>query len=156
MNSIILCDVDGTLANITHRLHYIKTAPKNYDAFYAAVEHDAPIYPIIYLINALRWYDSEDTKVLFVSGRPDHTREATLNWLHRYVELYPAKCDYELWMRPSGDFRADWIIKKELLDQIRAAHVGDDILFVLDDRQQCVDMWRREGLACLQVAKGNF
>ena len=31
-----------------------------------------------------------------------------------------------------------------------------DIWFVLEDRQCVVDMWRGEGLTCLQVAPGDF
>jgi hypothetical protein len=56
-------------------------------------------------------------------------------------------------MRKDGDFRADYIVKQEILD----AHIPKDrVLFVLDDRQQVVDMWRRNGLMCFQVAEGNF
>jgi hypothetical protein len=31
-----------------------------------------------------------------------------------------------------------------------------DVQFVLDDRDQVVEMWRAMGLTCLQVAPGNF
>jgi hypothetical protein len=56
-------------------------------------------------------------------------------------------------MRKDGDFRADNVVKQEILD----AHIDKDrVLFVLDDRQQVVDMWRRNGLTCFQVAEGNF
>ncbi len=43
MNYVILCDIDGVLADLTHRLHHQRE--KNYDAFYNAVEmsHDKPI-----------------------------------------------------------------------------------------------------------------
>jgi len=52
-------------------------------------------------------------------------------------------------------FFTSGLLKKELYD----AHVKDkyDVLFVLDDRDQVVNMWRNElGLACFQVANGNF
>jgi len=62
--------------------------------------------------------------------------------------------DYTLFMRPDGDFRADNIVKQEIYDtHIKGKH---DVLFVMDDRQQVVDMWRRNGLTCFQVAEGNF
>ena len=56
-------------------------------------------------------------------------------------------------MRKDGDFRADYIVKQEIYDM----HIkGKNVLFVMDDRQQVVDMWRRNGLKCFQVAEGNF
>jgi hypothetical protein len=61
--------------------------------------------------------------------------------------------EYTLLMRKDGDFRADHIVKQEILDK----HIDKErVLFVLDDRQQVVDMWRRNGLVCFQVAEGNF
>jgi hypothetical protein len=59
-----------------------------------------------------------------------------------------------LFMRKQHDNRADWIVKKELfVDEISNIY---DVKFVLDDRQQVVDMWRSLGLTCFQVAEGNF
>ena len=57
-------------------------------------------------------------------------------------------------MRTPKDNRKDCIIKRELFD----AHIKGKyyIDFVLDDRNQMVDLWRSMGLTCLQVADGNF
>jgi len=30
------------------------------------------------------------------------------------------------------------------------------VKFVVEDRKRVVEMWRREGYTCLQVAPGNF
>jgi hypothetical protein len=57
-------------------------------------------------------------------------------------------------MRKQGDFRRDSIVKKEIYDNDIKGKF--DVEFVLDDRQQVVDMWREIGLKCLQVAPGNF
>jgi hypothetical protein len=53
-----------------------------------------------------------------------------------------------------NDNRPDEVIKLELYK----LHVEPDykILFVLDDRNKVVDMWRDNGLKCLQVANGDF
>jgi hypothetical protein len=53
-----------------------------------------------------------------------------------------------LFMRRAGDSRPDQVIKREILDLIPK----DRVAYVLDDRQQVVDMWRAQGLTCLQVA----
>jgi hypothetical protein len=59
-----------------------------------------------------------------------------------------------LLMRKEGDFRQDYIVKKEIYDRdIREAY---KILFCIDDRKQVTDMWREQGLVCLQCADGLF
>lgn len=61
---------------------------------------------------------------------------------------------HELLMRNKDDNRKDSIIKKELFDKhIRGRY---DVMFVLDDRNQVVEMWRSLGLKCLQVENGDF
>jgi hypothetical protein len=63
------------------------------------------------------------------------------------------KAGETLYMRQDGDFRRDDIVKQEILDK----YIDKDrVLFVLDDRDQVVDMWRRNGLTCFQVAEGDF
>jgi hypothetical protein len=57
-------------------------------------------------------------------------------------------------MRGDGDKRPDHIVKKIILSDMRK--VGLDPVLVFDDRQSVVDMWRGEGLTCLQVAPGDF
>lgn len=57
-------------------------------------------------------------------------------------------------MRKSGDMRKDSIVKREMFDEhIRGRY---NVNFVLDDRNQVVELWRSMGLTCLQVADGDF
>lgn len=57
-------------------------------------------------------------------------------------------------MRPADDNRDDALVKYELFNK----YVRDnyDVLGVFDDRNRVVDMWRRIGLTCYQVAEGDF
>jgi hypothetical protein len=57
-------------------------------------------------------------------------------------------------MREAGDHRPDWIVKKEIYNNLISKEF--DVKLVFDDRQQVVDMWRSIGLTCFQVAEGNF
>lgn len=84
-----------------------------------------------------------------MSGRVEATRENTEFALNRDGVPYE-----HLFMRKDGDMRSDNIVKAELFDE----HVRDnfDVKFVLDDRNQVVDMWRSMGLKCLQVEPGDF
>ena len=57
-------------------------------------------------------------------------------------------------MRTIGDHRSDFIIKQEIYE--REFKGKYNVLYVLDDRNQTVNMWRALGLTCLQVAAGDF
>lgn len=147
---IIICDIDGTIADCEHRRHYVTDLPKNHDAFYAGVKDDKPIWSVIALVQRLIAYEGSKTELVFVTGRPERCRTDTVEWL-KGVHLYPS--DYTLFMRKDGDYRQDHIVKQEILDySMDKARVW----IVIDDRKQVVDMWRRNGLTCLQVADGNF
>ncbi len=135
----ILCDIDGTLALLGNRDRYDPTTGE-----------DLLNHPIA---NILKVYDNQNLfpiDLVLISGREDKYRDITQKWLQKHgITHYK-----NLYMRKTGDFRKDYIIKKELFDlYIKGKY---DVLFVLDDRDQVVKMWREIGLTCLQVAYGNF
>lgn len=136
----VIFDIDGTIADLDHRLHHIANFPKNYDKFYDECDRDAPIEPVISLMIDMfaRGY-----KVLLVSGRTDRVRGKTEEWLRRHMIPFA-----DLHMRKDGDWRSDVIVKSEILDQLLAQ--GHKIAFVVDDRTSVVNMWRERGLTCLQ------
>ena len=134
----VIFDIDGTLADLTHRLHHIKDSGKDYDAFFAKCVDDKPIEPICRLLRILK----QHLLVILVSGRSDAVRKETIAWLNKHQLAYD-----ELHMRKAGDLRKDHIVKAEILEQIQRVHT---ILFVVDDRTSVVNMWRSKGLTCLQ------
>lgn len=152
----IIFDIDGTLADLTHRLHLVKCQPKNWDAFFASVHQDQPIEPVVMIQQLIltgidQWATSRRIrpKMILCSGRSEVTREATEQWLLDNEIFYDA-----LYMRKAKDTRADDIVKKEMLDQIIAD--GYDPVIAFDDRDRVVKMWRDNGLICCQVAPGKF
>lgn len=132
----IICDLDGTLAKIEGR--------SPYDA--SNCEFDALNESVASIVKS---YYKNDYKILLVSGRQSQHREQTERWLKKYEINYHA-----LIMRETSDMRKDSIVKKEIFDN----HIKDKyyIEFILDDRNQVVDMWRELGLTCLQVDYGDF
>ncbi len=60
-----------------------------------------------------------------------------------------------LLMRVDGDQRADHHVKQDIHNQITSIE-GKTIEFVVDDRQQVVDMWRGNDVLCLQCDVGDF
>ena len=152
MKNIIVCDLDGTLANCEHRVHHVRDKPKNWDAFYAGVREDKVNTPVLSILSRFLDYAYAPYNIIFCSGRPERCREDTIWWLDEVANIWEPSV-MQLLMRKDGDYRADNIVKQEILD----AHIAKErVLFVLDDRQQVVDMWRKNGLTCLQVAEGNF
>ena len=97
------------------------------------------------LLDSLR----EEYVIFLVSGRSEACRKETEKWLTENDISYDM-----LFMRPEYDIRKDSIIKREIFEtHIRPYY---NVEFVLDDRNQVVDMWRSLGLKCLQVAEGDF
>jgi hypothetical protein len=43
---LIVFDIDGTLANIEHRLHHVRSKPKNWPAFDAGIPNDKVNEPV--------------------------------------------------------------------------------------------------------------
>jgi phosphoglycolate phosphatase-like HAD superfamily hydrolase len=139
-----LFDLDGTLADCTHRLHHIKQPRKNWDAFFAACSRDGPIPHMVELARHLARVE----KTVFCSGRSDQVRAQTQDWLTTHGLEGP------LYMRGARDKRPDYVVKGELLDRILAD--GWQPIMAFDDRNQVVEMWRARGIPCAQVAEGDF
>lgn len=146
MTKIIIVDVDGTLADIEHRRHYVSSKPKNWGAFFRSQKFDTPHSDIVYLVNLLK---SDGNTVIVASGRGDDTKDQTVQWLTQHGVQFD-----DIFMRKAGDYRSDDIIKKEILEEIRVKY-GEPYM-AIDDRDQVVNMWRQNGVRCLQVAPGNF
>lgn len=145
MTSCYIFDIDGTIANGDHRLHHIKKTPKDWPAYFAACDKDEPIRHIIDLAHAC----AAQFEVIYVSGRSDECGDLTHAWLRAH-HLPVGR----LYMRKTGDHRADDVLKIELLDQIRAD--GFEPIMAFDDRDRVVAAWRAAGVPCAQVAPGDF
>ncbi len=50
---IVIFDIDGTLADISERVHHIKKKPKNWTAFNAGMAQDKSIHSMVRLCNLL-------------------------------------------------------------------------------------------------------
>lgn len=144
----IIFDLDGTLRDLTHRLHHIQGPHKDYDAFHAKVIDDKPKKDIIELFGICERANIQNCYEIFIfSGCSEIAREDTDKWLR---DALPSYYWYNrLWMRPEGDYTPDYELKRAWLNEIREE--GYEVIFTVDDRQSVVDMWREEGITCLQV-----
>ena len=141
----ILVDVDWTLAIHEYR-----------DPFdYYKCTEDKLNTPIASLINDIQNRHSL-SYTMIVTGRENIKYESgvtvwdlTSEWLNKNHIRYD-----RIFIREEGDHRPDWIVKKEMFEK----HIKDkyNVLYVIDDRRQTIDMWRKEGLTVLDVAGHDF
>jgi len=138
----IIVDVDGTVALMNPPESMYGRTPFEWDK----VKLDSPNQPIIDLVQTLR---DTGLKVIITTGRDGVALDDTKAWLTSHGVVYDA-----IFIRPAGDCRKDSIIKKEIYDN----HIKNkyNIKYVVDDRNQVVEMWRELGLTVLQVADGDF
>ena len=137
LRKAILCDLDGTLALLNGR--------NPFDASTCAA--DLLNEPVA---NVLRNYKQLGYAIILLSGREDVYREPTLRFLEQHGIVYDT-----LLMRAASDNRKDAIIKREIFDREIAGKYF--IEFILDDRNQVVNMWRDDlKLPCFQVYYGDF
>lgn len=140
-------DIDGTLADPSHRLHHLD-GEKDWKAFHDGMSEDAPMQGVIELARILKRAAVEGLgidAVLVVTARHDdpHYETMTREWL----ELHDVPCD-RLYMRKQDDVRADHVVKAEILQRI--LDDGYEPILVVDDRDKVVRMWRDHGITALQ------
>lgn len=143
-DEIVIFDIDGTLADVSERIHYLKNKPKNWDAFFEGMAQDKAIRSMVRLCNLLY---SSGIQIILCSGRNEGYHAETVTWLAQQGVHY-----HDLLLRKEKDRRSDGVVKRELLATIDKSKV----LFVVEDRSRVVEMWRSEGLVCLQCAPGEF
>lgn len=161
----VIFDVDGTLADASHRLHFIrqKDGPPDWDAFLSdeQVAGDKPIEPVW---RALLAHIQAGQQIIFITGRPERQRRLTWGWLRdrscpirelahlRWASgLAPRP---EMFMRADGDHRPSEVVKRDLLYEARMEGLNPTLAY--EDRAKDTFMWRSEGLICCQVAEGNY
>jgi hypothetical protein len=161
--STVICDLDGTIADLTHRLHFIKNADgtkkkykdADWDSFHKTCTDDLPITRNIMALESLA--GGEEREVYFFSGRNEEVRKETIEWICKHVNINtpalwtenPYSVGLRLFMRKKNDRRLDTIVKLEMMQELGLK--PRDVLVILDDRQCVVDMWRDNGFNCHQV-----
>jgi len=153
MRPLYIFDLDGTLALIEHRRHFVECDRKdrNWPAFHAACVDDMPNAPVIKTFRKL----AATADVWVWSGRSDAVRMETEEWLRDFAGRNGEWFETSLTMRCLTDHTPDDVLKKQWLDNM----LVDDrqrLVAVFDDRDRVVKMWRDNGVACFQVAPGNF
>lgn len=137
----ILVDMDATLClNTTGRPYYGEGAAEG-------MLNDIAVEGICNLVKSLY----EKRTIFIITGREGTPEiiEATKKWL----DSNSIKVD-GLFFRPVKDYSPGAECKKKIYeDNIKGKY---NVEFVLDDNYKCVEMWREQGLVCLQPNEGKF
>ena len=129
MANIILCDIDGTVADNSHRQHFLE-GKKDWDGFFDALDLDEPIYEII---NKMNDEHNQGREIIFLTGRPERYRHPTENWLKQYFN-FPLR----VVMRPNDNKKNKLLTKKEMFEQNFNI---DEIFYVIDNDEDLLNMW---------------
>lgn len=124
---IAVFDIDGVLADATHRQHFVESRPKDWDAFFAAVGED----PVIDEGRSLMQRAALEHEIVLLSGRPERTRADTLAWLEAHGMGRP-----RLILRPDHDRRPAADLKADLL---RGLSAPEAVAVVVDDDDSVVE-----------------
>lgn len=158
---LYIFDLDGTLALIEHRRHFVEGPKKDWPAFFAACVDDQPNLPVIRTLQALR---SGGAEIWIWSGRSDEVKTQTVEWLCKHgcfgwptntLPAWPFGAPERFRMRKAGDYQPDVKLKYGWLADLEPPE-RSRLTAVFDDRQSVVDMWRAAGVPCFQVAPGDF
>lgn len=123
MKRYIVCSIDGVLSN----------------------DEDLPISVNVQMLRILSMASrGNDTSIVFLSDKPESVRSKTNHWLTTQSPFFAGKL---LMMRKEGDIRPEYIIKKEMAEELDP----DNILCVFESRDDVVGMWRNNGIQCYQT-----
>jgi hypothetical protein len=144
---IFIWDLDGTITDPSPFLHYVKTSPKNWDAWDANLIHHKPHWDMVELFK--HHYEVGHTNII-VTARSERCRPITFQWLkqHGIDHMYDA-----MYMRGMKDFRPDYEVKLDILNNLRHNNIHPD--FAFEDRGSVIEMYRENGVRCFQVINGE-
>ena len=82
---LVIFDIDGTLADISERVHHVRRKPKNWNAFNAGMAQDKAIHSMVRLCNILY---AAGLQITLCSGRSEESRPETVAWLEKQEVQY--------------------------------------------------------------------
>ncbi|MGW2815875.1 phosphatase domain-containing protein [Streptomyces sp. NPDC001415] len=132
-------DLDGTLADSSHRQRFLDRRPRDWDAFFAAAPADPPLAEGVALCREA----AGECEVVYLTGRPERCREDTLAWLAE--QALPAGA---LHMRRNDDRRPARVTKLQIL---RGLGRSREIRMLVDDDELVCDAAEQAGFRVVRA-----
>lgn len=158
LGEAIVVDIDGCITDNSLMIPFpTGNARKDRDKFYRQVKYYdmwkcdkiKPLMPVINLVYALRM--NENITPIFITAREDtcngKIRKNTLDFLREHIGF--GIQNSQLLMREENDLRPNYEVKQDLYNK----YVKDrfNVLFALDDEENNVEMFRKNGVLALHV-----
>jgi hypothetical protein len=124
--TLAVFDIDGVVADVGHRMHYLERRPKNWGGFFQAAADDTPLAEGVALVADL----GQRHDLVWLTGRPEWLRATTRKWFREHG--LPLG---ELFMRPDHDRRPARLYKLGVLRRLS----NRDIAAFIDDDREVVD-----------------
>ena len=119
---VAVFDIDGVLADVRHRLHFLDARPRDWDGFFGAVSGDAVLTEGLEQVRAAI---ADGLGVVYLTGRPERCRADTVQWLASH-----GVPEGDLVMRVDADRRPARLTK---IGALRRLASGADVAYVVDD-----------------------
>jgi FMN phosphatase YigB (HAD superfamily) len=149
MRNFIICDLDGTLFEISENRKALAKEGE-WEAFHGKAEKKEINKDVSTFIQYVKF----DYKIIFITGRPEKYRDQTVH----DILCNQSYLDFDLLMRPNGDFSSDAELKPKLLNEYLEQNNKkiSDVLVALEDRDKMVRCWRDLGIPCWQVRESEY
>lgn len=142
MQSAVIFDMDGTLADVSSIRHHLtkydegkRRIIKHFNRFHA---ESVSVPPHNHVVNAAQMAHMLGHAVLVVTARKHLWRHHTAWWLA--INNVPSDA---LMMRGNDDDRKDYEVKKDMLDTLRKAY---DIIHAWDDNPNIIKLWQENNI----------
>lgn len=142
MNTAIIFDMDGTLADVSSIRHYLRSYDdskgrivKHFDAFHS---ESVNVPPHSHVVNAAQMAKVLGHDVLVVTARRHMWRHHTAWWL----AMHDVPSDM-LMMRGNEDHRPDYEVKKDMLETISKAY---EVIHAWDDNPNIIRLWNENNI----------
>jgi FMN phosphatase YigB (HAD superfamily) len=144
----IIFDIDGTLFDISHRVHFALSQPKNWKRFYEEIKSDKPIKEMCELLVSTA--KDKSNRIIFCTGREESYRSVTLKQIEGiFRNDFMPNNGVTLYMREKRDFRKDYEVKYDLYKKMMKDGFNPKLVF--EDKATVVEMWNSIGVRCLRV-----
>ena len=144
LKDIIVCDIDGTIADGTHRQHHLHGEKKDWKSYFSELSGDTLRKEVV--DSVLKLSIEANAWPILVSARPETYRKETEEWLLDNNIPY-----HNLIMRGAHDKREDSMVKEEIYNKYLKHY---NIIKVFDDRPRVIRMWRKHGIDVEDVGNG--
>src|SRR5690554_5888799 len=143
----VVWDLDGTLSDDRARAHFVEVErgrKRDWKSYFDAIEEDAPIAASMEILRAMH---QAGIRIIFLTGRPEWTRDKTERWLHAN-----GLTDYDiLLMRPNGERRHAGEFKVDQISKLRDEY---ELICAFEDRIDVAEPLRAAGLPVFLYGAG--